>query len=102
MKFKEMLSEMELVNVKADKFDDLETVRAIRQAQIAELDAVNTYLQIAQSTTNKKVRALFIDVAEEEKVHFGEFQKLLDYMSTGKEEEAPFKKGEKEAAEKLD
>jgi len=62
--------------------------------------AVNTYQQIAQSTSDPKIKSLLLDIAKEEKVHAGEFQKALDYLA-GSEEEGFIKDGEKEASKKL-
>lgn len=89
-------SEMELTNVPKENFDNEETERAIRQGQIAELDAINTYDQISQSTRNPEVKHLFKDVAEEEKVHQGEFKKAIDSLSPN--DESDVAEGEKEAA----
>ena len=99
MKFKNMLNEMDLTNVKTEKFDKSELIRAIRTAQISELDAVNTYTQIAQSTSDKKIKKLLIDIAGEEKVHFGELQKALEYLNS--DDESPNNKGKKEAEKGL-
>ena len=49
----------------------------LRQAIIAEQDAVNLYEQMAKSTSNKKLKEILLDVAKEEKVHIGEFEALL-------------------------
>ena len=94
-----MLNEMDLTNVKSGKFDKSELIRAIRTAQISELDAVNTYTQIANSTSDKKVKELLNDISEEEKVHFGELQKILDYL--GSNDDSKNMTGKKEANKKL-
>lgn len=52
----------------------------LRQAMIAELDAVSLYEQMAASTTNAKLKKIFLHVAEEEKVHVGEFERMLDMV----------------------
>jgi len=44
---------------------------------IAELDAINLYLQLAPSIEDEKVRKVFEDVALEEKTHVGEFLAFL-------------------------
>ena len=89
------LDEIELPDITAKDFDSEETKRAVRQGQIAELDAANTYDQIAQSTHNPKVKELFKDVANEELVHQGEFEKAIDTISP--KEKQDIEKGEKEA-----
>ena len=44
---------------------------------IAELDAISLYEQLAAVTEDEKLKAVLMDVANEEKTHFGEFQALL-------------------------
>lgn len=50
---------------------------ALRMAIIAELDAVSFYMQLAEKVEDPLVKKVFIDVANEEKEHFGEFFYLL-------------------------
>jgi rubrerythrin len=50
----------------------------VRQAIIAELDAVNLYEQMARSTKNKQLKKVLLDIAQEEKVHIGEFEAMLE------------------------
>lgn len=70
-----MLSKVPIALERIKKEDlDKEILRA---AIIAELDAINLYEQLAQSTRNKNIRRLLLDVAREEKTHLGEFQTLL-------------------------
>lgn len=57
-----------------------ELARAIRLSISAEHDAVHLYELIADSTTNVFVRKIMQDVANEEKVHVGEFEKLLSVI----------------------
>ncbi len=52
-------------------------VELIRIGIIAELDAINLYEQLASLAKNELVRKVFLDIAEEEKEHFGEFLELL-------------------------
>lgn len=71
-----------------------ELARAIRLSISAEHDAVHLYELIADTTTNIFVRRIMQDVANEEKVHVGEFEKLLSvidvedtqFIEEGKEE----------------
>jgi len=58
------------------KKEDLDK-EILRAAIIAELDAINLYEQMADTTQNKNIRKLLLDVAREEKTHVGEFQALL-------------------------
>ena len=52
-------------------------VELIRIGIIAELDAINLYEQLAALAKNELVRKVFLDIAQEEKEHFGEFMELL-------------------------
>jgi rubrerythrin len=96
--FHQRLKEIDLPNIETKSYDKGETERAVRQAQIAELDAVNTYQQMAQSTKDPKIKELLNDVADEEKVHQGEFQAATDKVDPDNKKEVD--KGESEAKEK--
>ena len=68
-----------LENVKEkSSFTDRETTRAIRDAIIAEEGAINQYETIVDSTNNAKVKEILQEIADEEKVHVGELQTLLN------------------------
>ena len=56
---------------------DEELVRAIRFLVAAEYEAIQMYMQIAESTDNKLAMEVLKDVANEERVHAGEFLRLL-------------------------
>lgn len=71
---------------------------ALRLAIIAELDAINLYLQLARAVDDEKVRKVFEDAAREEKTHFGEFLALLKGLDP--ELAAELEKGAVEVAEK--
>ncbi|HEX2770151.1 MAG TPA: ferritin family protein [Geobacteraceae bacterium] len=62
-----------------------ELVRAVRFAVSAEYEAVQLYMQLAESTDNKLVQAVMKDVADEERVHAGEFLKLLYHLAPDEE-----------------
>jgi hypothetical protein len=79
--------------------NDQELARAIRLAISAEEDAVSLYDLIADSTKNKEVAKVVRDIANEEKVHVGEFARIL--MMLDKEEKDFLTKGMAEAEEKL-
>lgn len=53
-------------------------VESIRVAIIAELDAANFYEQLAAVCTHDDVRKVLLSIANEEKVHAGELQALLE------------------------
>jgi len=71
----------------------------LRAEIIAELDAINLYEQLAATTENKNIIEILLDVAKEEKTHFGEFQALL--LKEDKEQVEELEKGRKEVEEKL-
>lgn len=73
---------------------DLEILRV---GIIAELDAINLYEQLAASTENEDLRKVFLEIAREEKTHFGEFQALL--LKLDKEQVEELEKGGKEVKE---
>jgi len=68
------------------KMTERELARAIRMAIAAEEEAVHFYELVADATDNKIVKDIMQDVADEEKVHVGEFQKLLNDMLDDEEE----------------
>jgi len=59
------------------KLTDQELIRAIRYAVAAEYEAIQLYMQLAESTDHKLAKAVLIDVADEERVHAGEFLRVL-------------------------
>ena len=79
--------------------DERELVRAIRLALSAEEDAASLYELIADATKNSMVKDVMNDIANEEKVHKGELQKIL-FMLDKKEKES-LEEGAKEVEEKL-
>ncbi len=54
-----------------------ELVRAIRLMIAAEYEAIQLYQQLAESTDNQLAQKVLQDIADEEKVHAGEFLRLL-------------------------
>jgi rubrerythrin len=72
----------------------------LRVAIIAELDAINLYEQLSSLTNNENLKKVFLDIAKEEKTHFGEFLSFLNMLDIeGKEE---ILKGEKEVKELIE
>ncbi|MBN2382964.1 rubrerythrin [bacterium] len=59
------------------KITDQELIRAIRFMIAAEYEAVQLYMQLAESTNNKLAIEVLHDIADEERVHAGEFLRLL-------------------------
>jgi rubrerythrin len=62
-----------------------ELIRAIRLDLSAEQEAVHLYMAHAEATDNPLARKVFIDIANEERVHIGEFARLLSIL-TGDED----------------
>ncbi len=69
----------------------------LRVSIMAELDAISLYEQMANMTDNKDLKAVFLDVAEEEKTHVGEFQTML--LRLDEEQAVELQKGKKEVEE---
>ena len=57
-----------------------ELTRAIRLSQAAELEATHLYEAIADATDNALAATVLRDIANEERVHVGEFQRLLSIL----------------------
>jgi len=55
-------------------------IECLRAAIIAEYDAVNMYERFAAICKNNKVGKIFLEIANEEKTHIGEFEKLADKL----------------------
>jgi rubrerythrin len=62
-----------------------ELIRAIRFMVAAEYEAVQLYIQLAESTDNKLAEAVLRDIADEELVHAGEFLRVLKQLAPGEE-----------------
>jgi len=67
----------------------------LRLGIIAEMDASNLYEKLALLAQNKKVKKTLLDVSREEKVHFGEFEELLEIV------DPEFDKAEEEGEEEV-
>ena len=63
------------------KLTKAELVRAIRFMVAAEYEAVQLYMQLAESTDNKLAIEVLKDIADEEIVHAGEFLRLLHELA---------------------
>jgi len=63
------------------KLTHAELVRAIRFLVSAEYEAVQLYMQLAESTDNKLAIEVLEDIADEERVHAGEFLRLLHELA---------------------
>jgi rubrerythrin len=78
------------------KLTDEELIRAIRYMVSAEYEAVQLYMQLAESTDHKLAKDVLVDIADEERVHAGEFLRLLHELAP---DEAKFYK---EGAEEVE
>jgi rubrerythrin len=81
------------------KLTDEELVRAIRFTIAAEYEAIQLYMQLAESTENKLAREVLVDIANEERVHAGEFLRLLKELAP--EEEKHYAEGAQEVEEEI-
>jgi len=62
-----------------------ELVRAIRFMVAAEYEAVQLYMQLAESIDDKLAIEVLKDIADEERVHAGEFLRLLRHLAPDEE-----------------
>lgn len=76
-----------------------ELVRAIRFMVSAEYEAIQLYEQLAESTTNVLAQKVLRDIADEEKVHAGEFLRLLTELQP--DEEEFYRQGAQEVEEEI-
>jgi rubrerythrin len=63
------------------KLTKAELIRAIRFLVAAEYEAVQMYMQLAESIDNKLAAEVLEDIANEERVHAGEFLRLLKELA---------------------
>ncbi len=77
-----------------------ELVRAIRYSIAAEYEAVQLYMQLAESTDNDLAKTVLKDIAEEEIVHAGEFLTLLKELNP--DEAGFYAEGEEEVKEMME
>jgi rubrerythrin len=62
-----------------------ELVRAIRFSMAAEFEAIQLYMQLADSIDDEIAKRVLKDVADEERVHAGEFLHLLNLLDPDEE-----------------
>ena len=58
-----------------------ELIRAIRLDIAGELEAIHGYMAHADATDNELAKAVLTDIANEERVHAGELQRLLAILA---------------------
>ncbi len=81
------------------KLTSEELIRAIRFMIAAEYEAIQLYMQLAESTDNKLAQDVLKDIADEERVHAGEFLRLLKELAP--DEEKFYREGAKEVVEEI-
>lgn len=87
--------------MKADrKLSDEELVRAIRFMVAAEYEAIQLYMQLAESTDHELAKKVLVDIADEERVHAGEFLRLLYELAP--DEQGFYKEGSDEVEELME
>ena len=82
------------------KVTEAELVRAIRFMVAAEYEAIQLYMQLAESMENKLAQEVLKDIADEERVHAGEFLRLLYHLAP--DEEEFYKEGFEEVEEEIE
>jgi len=81
------------------KLTEEELIRAVRFMIAAEYEAVQLYMQLAESTDNKLAGEVLKDIADEERVHAGEFLRLLKELAP--DEEKFYAEGAEEVEEEI-
>ncbi|EQD79699.1 Linocin_M18 bacteriocin protein, partial [mine drainage metagenome] len=82
--------------IRKETMDNEEIGRAIQLSLVAELDAINFYMQQSKIMPEGSFKAVHEDIAKEEVAHFGEFMRLL--FEYAPEDFAKIKQGWKEAS----
>jgi rubrerythrin len=77
-----------------------ELIRAVRFMVAAEYEAVQLYMQLAESTDNELAIGVLRDIADEERVHAGEFLRLLRELAP--DETELYGQGAAEVEEEID
>jgi rubrerythrin len=85
---------------KERKLTDSELIRSIRFMVSAEYEAIQLYMQLAESTDNQLAADVLRDIADEERVHAGEFLRLLHELAP--DEKKLYDKGTEEVQEMID
>jgi len=82
------------------KLTHQELIRAIRFMVAAEYEAIQLYMQLAESTDNKLAIEVLKDIADEERVHAGEFLRLLHELAP--DEQGFYDEGADEVEEEIE
>ncbi len=86
-------------SAKDRKLTHEELVRAVRFMIAAEYEAIQLYMQLAESTDNELAIEVLKDIADEERVHAGEFLRLLRELAP--DEEKFYTEGAQEVEEEI-
>ncbi len=78
---------------------EAELTRAIRFMIAAEYEAVQLYMQLAEATDNELAIEVLKDIADEERIHAGEFLRLLKELDP--DEEKFYAEGAEEVEEEI-
>jgi rubrerythrin len=81
------------------KLTSEELIRAIRFTLSAECEAAQLYMQLSESIDNKLAIKVLKEIADEERVHIGEFQRLLFELAP--DEKKFYAMGAKEVEENI-
>ena len=84
---------------KERKLTEAELIRAIRFMVSAEYEAIQLYMQLAESIDNKLAIEVLKDIADEERVHAGEFLRLLKKLAP--DEEIFYNEGAEEVEDEI-
>lgn len=76
-----------------------ELIRAVRFMIAAEYEAVQLYMQLVDSTDDKLAQKVLTEIANEERVHAGEFLRLLKHLAP--DEEKFYAEGAEEVEEEM-
>jgi rubrerythrin len=82
------------------KLTEQELIRSIRFMVAAEYEAIQLYMQLAESTDNALAIEVLKDIADEEREHAGEFLRLLRELAP--DEEKFYQNGAKEVEEMIE
>jgi len=99
MKTKQKLNEM-MSQIPTENNGKNIDVQLLRIGILSELDAINLYDQLAELATDETVKAVFLDIAKEEKTHVYEFETLLNEFD--KENKQEMVAGKKEVEDLKD
>lgn len=84
--------------IELNKIGKRETdMEIMRNAIIAELDAISLYEQLAAQTSDSDLKKVLLDIAHEEKTHYGEFHEML--LKIDKDQVKEIDKAKKEVKE---